>query len=381
MEELESRLLLSGAPISFGNLTAYNSGQRARHIAVGDFNGDGFQDVAVANRNSNSISIFINEGNGTFLPAVTYRVLEPENIVAGDFLGNGKIDLAVDCAEPNNADGTGAPPVNLTNGNGTNNGTTDDGLSLFLGNGDGTFNPTPIDYRIRNGTHSMVVGDFNHDGLPDIAITAQFNVAVTMNEGNGVFAPQTVYKIGDAIASFVTAADLNNDANEDLIVARGNTSKVKILFGNGDGTFTLDPNPINVGGINPISIVAADFNNDGNMDLAVAGNGFKQGIKIILGNGDGTFQAPSTVPFTGFFQSITGGDFNNDGDEDLVAVDFTSSLQVFVGNGDGTFEKPVREFGGPEGAFAVGVDLTNDGKLDLLFTRHSTLYVQLNTTP
>ncbi len=283
-------------------------------------------------------------------------------------------------AQVNAFGATGTPPVNLSGG--TGNGTDQhDGLSIFLGNGDGTFNPTPINYRVRTGTHSMVVGDFNHDGLPDLAITAQFNVAVTLNEGNGVFSTQVIYKLGGAIASFVTAADLTQSGNEDLVVARGNTSKVKILFGNSDGTFTLDPTPIPVGGINPVSIVAGDFNNDGNEDLAVAGNGYKQGIKIFLGNGDGTFGQQLSIPFKGFIQSITGGDFNNDGNEDLVAVDFTSSLQVFTGNGDGTFEKPVREFGGDEGAFALGVDLTNDGKLDLLFTRHSTLYVQLNTTP
>jgi len=375
MEVLESRTLFAAAgaplPISFSGPTLYTSGQRAIRFTVADFNGDGLPDVAVANRNSNTFSIFINIGGGKFAPAVRYNVLEPQNIVAGDFLGNGRIDLAVICAETNNG--------KVTNLAGNNE--THDGLSLFLNNGNGTFDKTPINYAIRQGTRSVAVGDFSHDGLVDLAVTGMFGLTTIKDLGNGLLGKQVIYQTGGGIASFVTAADLTGNGNLDLILAKGDTSRIKILMGNGDGTFTLDPSPLIVGGINPISIVAGDFNGDGKEDLVIAGNGYKQGLKTLLGNGDGTFQSPITTHFTGFFQTIAGADFNGDGKEDIVAVDFTSSLQVFVGNGDGTFQPPIREHGGDEGLYTQAVDVNGDGKPDLLFTRHESLYVLLNTSP
>ncbi len=379
MEALEHRTLFAAAtaapppPVTFGALQMYTSGEHVGHLAVGDFNGDGFADVALTNRDSNSISVFINAGNGTFAAPVKYKVFRPENVIAADFLGNGKIDLAVIGSAPNSDNA-----VNISSGSSSND--QKDGLSLFIGNGDGTFNPTPIDYKIRRGTRSAVAGDFNHDGLPDLAVTGQFGLTTTQNAGNGVFAPQVIYRTGDGNASYVTKADLNNDGNPDLILAKGSTSKLRILLGDGSGTFTLTPKPVLIGGINPISITTGDFNGDGNQDLVVAGNGFRQGMRTLLGSGDGTFSARIPTKFTGFLQSVAAGDFNNDGKPDVVAVDFTSSLQVFVGNGDGTFQTPERQHGGTQG-FVVGVaDLNNDGKLDLLFSRHNSLEVLLNTT-
>ena len=208
-----------------------------------------------------------------------------------------------------------------------------------------------------------------------------FGLTTITDLGNGLLGKQVIYQTGSGVASFVTAADLNGDGFPDLVLAKGSTSRVKLLFNNGDGTFTVDPNGLTIGNINPVSIVAGDVNNDGKADLVVAGNGYKQGLKTLLGNGNGTFNPPTSTHFTGFFQAIAGADFSGDGIEDIVAVDFTSSLQVFVGNADGTFQAPIREHGGSEGLYVTAADVNGDGKPDLLFTRHESLYVLLNTSP
>jgi hypothetical protein len=167
--------------------------------------------------------------------------------------------------------------------------------------------------------------------------------------------------------SSIAVGDFNHDGKMDLAVAAGasNSNTVAILLGNGDGTFRRAL--YYTVGVGAISIVAADFNNDGNLDLAVASQ--SSYIGILLGNGDGTFQAPTqSPPVQAFEQFVTVGDFNGDGKPDLVAFSANNPckcISVLMGNGDGTFQNAVTtQPPFPVATIGVG-DFNGDGKLDL----------------
>lgn len=181
------------------------------------------------------------------------------------------------------------------------------------------------------------------------------------------------YAAGNSPAG-VVVADFNGDGKLDIAVAdegnpsTGDNGGVSILLGNGDGTF--QPAVLVPAGKNPIAIVAGDFNNDGKQDLVVSdfdgrGTGGNGSISVLLGNGDGTFQAPVTLRAgTEPFELAT-GDFNGDGKLDFAVTDVSSGAYIFVGNGDGTFQPAtLLQTGNSPSAIAVR-DLNGDGKLDL----------------
>ncbi|HVI11152.1 MAG TPA: FG-GAP-like repeat-containing protein [Candidatus Binatia bacterium] len=179
---------------------------------------------------------------------------------------------------------------------------------------------------------------------------------------------------------WVSVADFNNDGRADLAVAGTCCpwGAVSILLGNGDGTFGQEVNYI--AGEAPLSIAVADFNLDGNLDLAVAS--YSEYIAILLGNGDGTFQPEAqTAPVPGIETFIGVADFNNDRKLDLVALGPNSTISVLLGNGDGTFQNAITT----QPSFAVqalGIgDFNGDGKLDLVtagqFGASSYVYILL----
>jgi len=162
----------------------------------------------------------------------------------------------------------------------------------------------------------------------------------------------------------VVSSDFNGDGKLDLAVANSASSNVSILLGNGDGTFQAPLN-LNVGS-GPVSVVAGDFNGDGKLDLAVA-NSASNDVSILLGNGDGTFQSAVEYAADAGPQWIVSGDFNGDGKLDLaVANRLADDVSVFLGNGDGTFEPALNNtVAGAPFALAIG-DFNGDGKLDLV---------------
>ena len=310
---------------------------------AGDFSGNGILDLAVANANDGDVSILMGNGDGTFRPAVNYPVgLTPDAIVAGDFGGDGILDLAV-----------------------ANDGSND--VSILMGNGDGTFQPQEY-VPLPDGSPScaIIAGDFNGSGKLDLALAS---AAAPGNDDNGIF-----ILLGDGLGTFLgqspvqtwgiygmATGDFNGDGRLDVALANSNTGEVSILLGNGNGTFQAGET-ISVGDLVPnygTTIIAGDFNDDGRLDLAVlVGND----VAILMGNGDGTFQAPVDYPVGQGPYALLSGDFGGDGILDLVVAD-TAGTQILLGNGDGTFQ-PATTIAGVGGPLAAG-DFSGNGNLDL----------------
>jgi hypothetical protein len=251
-------------------------------------------------------------------------------------------------------------------------------VSVLLGNGDGTFQAA-TDFGVGLAPGSVAVGDFNGDGILDLAVThLQYpngGVSVLLGRGDGTFLPAQNFAAGiDPV--FVAVGDFNGDGKPDLAVANGgffacclDRRSVSVLLGNGDGTFQAARIVFFDQGAT--SVAVGDFNGDGKLDLAVtisppSGPG---NVLVLLGNGDGTFQAAQRFAAGSTPASVHVADFNGDRIEDLVVVNGGSnSASVLLGNGDGTF-RAAQSFaaGSYAGSVAVG-DFNGDGTVDLAVT-------------
>lgn len=239
------------------------------------------------------------------------------------------------------------------------------GVSVLLGNGDGTFQP-PVDYPVGGSyTAAVAVADFNHDGKLDIAALSYDTtmLSILLGNGDGTFQPHTDYATGGSWGGFVVG-DFNGDGNLDVAVPAGGEpiSYVAVLLGNGDGTFqplVNYPTGEDAGGI-----AAGDFNHDGKLDLVTVGF---DGVSMLLGNGDGTFQGPVDYYSGSKSYQVAVGDFNNDGNLDVATVNGYPSLPltILLGYGDGTLQWPQYFASGYTEGSVVLADFNGDGKLDV----------------
>jgi hypothetical protein len=338
-------VILGNGDGTFQGPVTYTTSEGGGNVAlvVGDFNGDGKVDIALllggggctANSQGN-VAIFLGNGDGTFQqPLLSPTNYAPISFVAADLNGDGKLDIAVTGYANCSGGGTGTAAV-----------------AVLLGNGDGTFQPyveLPPAYGPIGGL--LVAGDFNGDGFLDLfAQSATTPTALTLlGNGDGTFQSPQPASIGYQPVAFATA-DINGDGKLDLIAPNlcGNVSgcdnsqnvpsSVSVLLGNGNGTF--QQNVEYTVGIFPIGVGIGDFNGDGKLDLAVGtqcGSDPRcedmgiDGLSVLVGNGDGTFQ-PQIMPAIpgqlGAIDSMTVGDFNNDGLLDLLAArDVSVNLQ------------------------------------------------------
>jgi len=252
--------------------------------------------------------------------------------------------------------GDGRPDVALLiNGEST---TSSGAVSVLLGKGDGSFQAA-VHYNFAGPVSSLVAEDFNGDGKTDFAISSSGNVSVMLGNGDGTF--QAAVTAGTATSlDRLVVADFNGDGNADLGLI---STSVRVLLGNGDGTFRA---AINSSGT-AISVAVGDFNGDGKVDLAVISG--VSVASVLLGNGDGTFQTPVNYTLAPSSQFIAVGDFNGDGKADLATYGPNYGVgDVLLGNGDGTFQPPIFHSapGNTEATLAVG-DFNGDGKTDLAF--------------
>ncbi|MGC2581631.1 MAG: FG-GAP-like repeat-containing protein [Acidobacteriaceae bacterium] len=243
-------------------------------------------------------------------------------------------------------------------------------------------------YSVGDQPLGIAYGDFNGDGKLDLAVTNSVSgtVSILLGNGDGTFQTQSVYDAGTYPRDIV-AGDFNGDGKLDLAVSTWGPGPMTghwsggpmyVLLGNGDGTFQA-PVVVNSQLNQSKGLVVADFNGDGKLDLAVS-NPTEATISILLGNGDGTFQAPQTYAVGSEPEGITVGDFNNDGNLDLVVANTEdNTLSVLLGNGDGTFQ-PQTVIAGEVGTGPISIaaaDFNADGKLDLAVTSSYTVNILL----
>jgi hypothetical protein len=320
----------------------YAVGANPQAVAVGDFNGDGIPDLAVANADDNTVSILLGQGDGTFVNAGTLATnLYPLAVVAADLAGNGLVDLVV---------------VNRDSST----------LTIYLGNGDGSFQPGRV-YAVGLFPSAVTVADVTGNGVPDLVVadTDDASVDVLLGNGDGTFqAP--IYSAVGGFPVALAVADVNGDGRPDVVTANASSNTISVLLGNGDGTFRLDSQRIYRVGTGPVSVAVADLSGDGILDLAVANNG-SNNVSVLVGNGDGTFQPAHSFAAGAAPTGIVAADFNGDGVPDLaVANQNDNTVSVLVGNGDGSFRGALSFAVGAGPAALAAADFNGDRATDLV---------------
>jgi Bacterial Ig-like domain (group 3)/FG-GAP-like repeat/FG-GAP repeat len=331
--------------IAFAPASTFASGAGTpTRVWVADLNGDGIPDLVISDAFS-SVAVLIGNGDGTFQAPTVYTedFYVTGGVAIADFNGDHKLDLAVVGGD--------------TSGN---------GLALFTGNGDGTFNPPIYSTTLLAGAAIVpVVGDFNNDGDADIFIGGNGSSEVMLGDGNGTFSSQSLIPVsGDGVA----IGDFNHDGILDVAATNFINDEVAILIGNGDGTFQT-PVIISVAS-EPSGITCADFNNDGNPDLAVTLYS-GEAVAILLGDGAGGFTNSGQWYAGAEPGSVAAADFSLDKDMDLAVSDFgDDGISLLTGNGTGVFLFPLDFSTGDEPTTVAVGDFNQDGSPDLAVTNY-----------
>jgi hypothetical protein len=405
------RSLFTGLPLD-------PAGSSPRSVAVGDFNGDGREDLAMANSLSDTVAVYLGNGDGLFgvRGAFSSGGSWPSSIAVADFNGDGKADLVVanthyasntvavflgrgdgdfDPLTTFSSDGTGPWPVVAGDFNGDGNADFavanyySDTLAVFLGRGDGSFDsgttfPT-------GGSHPrcLAIGDFNGDKISDLAVgyfvghARESSVGVLLGSGDGRFALPMTHADEHAHSTDLAVGDFNGDGKADLAVTYLGAGA--LLFGRGDGSFSSHEG-FDSGSVTGAAVAVGDFNADGYADLAVAGSNNTVGIILDPGH-DPRDPGPTTVfPITVFPtggtlpEDLAVGDFNQDSKPDLVVVNHDGEERVLLNtfvNTSGPDPVPLKSphnidfwvgqgaFGAGQLVYATGNALNGDGRLNV----------------
>jgi hypothetical protein len=337
-------------------------------VAAVDLNGDGKLDLVACVVQTEQVAVLLGNGDGTFGAATFYSTYASgaNSLVTGDFNADGNMDVAV-----------------LDNQGST--------ITILLGNGDGTFKPA-----IKSGSGGepfyFVAGDFNKDGKLDLVASSANSQIISMMLGNGdgTFALPVTYPAGSNPYTLV-AADFNGDGNLDLAVTNASNAvvgTVSFFMGNGDGTLKALV-PYNVGQ-SPSQIAAGDLDGDGKLDLIVINGGFNPSLSVLFGNGDGTFQPEVAFPVTASW-TVVAADFNGDGRLDLAVADHNTSKIILLTQIPSVNLSPTslsfpNQIVGTSSSSQT-VTLTNASNSPLTISSisisgtHSAVFAQINTCP
>jgi hypothetical protein len=338
-----------------------------RAVAVGDFNGDGRADVAITSvsgsgsTGTGSVTMLLGQGDGMFQTAATVAVGNDVGaVVAADLNGDRRADLAV-------------LSVNLS-------GPTTRGITVLLGQGDGSFAPLPAvpvgpSLSSTSSAGSLLVGDANGDGITDLAVANSTgsggapsgSVTILLGQGDGTFPRAPTFVVGSNPVA-LAVDDFDGDGRLEVATANQGSFDVSILSARDDGT--VDGDNVLVGG-SPAGLAVGDFNGDGVKDLAVAlsdgvGPPAIGSIAILLGQGDGAFAVASSLAVGSGPAAVAVGDFNHDGFQDLAVVNQNSNtVAILLGQGNGAFELTHNFLVGVNPRAVVVADFNADGQLDL----------------
>jgi hypothetical protein len=330
-------VLLSDGRGGFSNgVPIYAAGAQPFAVVTGDFNKDGWLDVATANPQTNDVSILLGDGTGGLTPPSRFSAgLQPWALVAADFDNDGRLDLAV-------ADLSG------------------ESVSILLGDGSGRLGP-PISYSVGPYPRALAVGDFDGDGKPDLAVIwGASHLSIMLGLGHGVLSPPTEVAAG-AQPMGLTVGDVNGDGKADLITDDQGGDSFLVLLGNGDGTFQ---SPLSgLPSVHGTVLTLGDLNGDDKLDLVLtAPTGF---LSTLLGDGTGRFGQLHQYFLTQSF-AVQIEDVDGDGWPDVVVLDgFNENVTVLRGDGTGSLH-PDRIYGsGTNPSSMVVADFNRDGRPDI----------------
>ena len=389
-------VLLGNGDGTFQAAAAYNTGTSSSiALVVSDVNGDSKPDLLVLDQcvgscSTGALSVLLGNGDGTFQTAVLYAATgdNSQGIAAADLNGDGKLDVAI------------------VNGCNSNNDCSGGSVSVFLGNGDGTFQNAVSVNSVGINSNAVAIGDVNSDGHADLVVSNQCNnnsnctsgtVSVSLGNGDGTFQTAVQYPSGGLYAQSVALGDLNGDGKLDIATTNEcqsntgcqNGNSTGILLGNGDGTFQLNAsyaagtsNFEEMEGPSLSTVSLADTNGDGKLDVLVtnscSGADFDCGVgavNVLLGYGDGTLQAGIIYPVTGSANGLATADVNGDGKPDVIVANecntdcSAGTVSILINNGDGTFQTGnTYPSGGQYTLWAAAGDLNGDGKADIVLS-------------
>ncbi len=346
-ETFEDRRMLSFTPGG-----SYSLGTTPGEIVAADFNGDGRLDLATANTSDNSVSVLLGNEGGTFQPAKTSAAgANPVSLAVGDFNADGTLDLAA---------------INRSAR----------GVNVMFGNQDGTFAaPTHINAG-SNYAASLVSGDFNDDGKMDLVLTSNDrpltdygylfgDVDVMLAVGDGSFTVRSTFSTFERKIGLAIATDFNSDGKMDLVTELPDYSTIMVLLGDGNGHLGVNPNAGFIAEFATGPSAAADLNGDLKTDLVSVPGG--DNVAVNFGDGDDSFLSQDPEYYTTGWNTFSAilGDFDRDGTFDIAAaIVGTNEVGILRNEGTGTFGAVEHFAVGQSGSPTTSGDFNFDGVID-----------------
>lgn len=325
----------AGAQLCFQPAFHIQADGTPKAITSGDFNEDGLPDLAVANFGTNNISIILGIGGGQFSHDSDFTAgLAPHHIITADLDEDGHLDLAT---------------ANYYSGD----------VSVLLGTGQGRFH-LPVSYMVGSTPAALVTADFDGDNILDIAVSAPDSVVIIRGTGNGAFTKLTSLLLVSAFG--LCTGDFNKDGLADLASTNPPFNMVSVRLATGGGTFGPKVNYYLHNWAYSPTLAVTDLNMDNVIDLVTAD---QNTASVLLGLGNGIFDTAVAYNAGPQATTVITEDFNLDGKPDIATANFGSDISILLGNGDGTLNPAIHIPAGDGPRGVVSADFNGDGVPDL----------------